>query len=372
MTFGYFSECSPKQSITTIAIALALLVLTTSATAQIAITPTTTLANELANNTSASSSFLTLPNGNPAPANISKSATKTLLYSGNATKVYTHFMGWFGSDGHMNVGYVSNDPARVHKQVADMKSRGLAGAILDWYGPGTNMSNQTAALLRTESEAQGFTFAITEDVGSVSASAKSNLCDVTQKVIDDLNFAYTTYEVSSAYLRINGRPVVFFFGVDAYFIDWTRVRQQVSGNPLFVFRNSGAFTQANSDGGFAWIEINRTNTYDINTAYLDGFYSAARANPTRIPFGTGYVGFNDTLAGWTGNRVMQRQCGRTWLSSFAEANKYYNTTTQLPYTQIATWNDYDEGSEIESGIDNCLSVVAWTSGGVLYWKLQGE
>jgi PKD repeat protein len=356
-----------------VTLVLLLLYMVPSAFAQrITISPTTTLAKELANNTSASGSFQAQTNGNAAPANVSKSATNTLLYSGNTTRVFTHFMGWFGSSSHMNVGYVSNDPARVHSQVADMKSRGLAGAILDWYGPGTNMSNQTAALLRAESESQGFTFALTEDVGSVSSSAKNNLCDVTQKTIDDLNYAYTNYELSPAYLRINGRPVVFFFGIDAYSVDWNRVRAEVSGNPLFIFRNNGAFTQANSDGGFAWIEINRNNTYDINTAYLDSFYATALAHPTRIPFGTGYVGFNDTLAGWTGNRVMHRQCGRTWLNSFAEVKKYYNTTTQLPYSQIATWNDYDEGSEIESGIDNCMNVVAWTSAGVLYWKLQGE
>lgn len=342
------------------------------------ITPTTTPARETANNTSAASSFKSQVNGNAGAGNVSKSATRTLLYSGNTTKIYAHFMGWFGSAGHMNVGYLSTDPAQVRRQVADMKSRGMAGAILDWYGYGeSHMTDTVLPVLRNEAEAQGIEFAINHDVGALHRYAKDHICDATQKLIDDLNYAYTKYEDSPAYTRVNGRPVVFFFGVETYFIDWKRVCAEVSGNPLFIFRNASAFTKIESDGGFAWVEINRTDPYDFSPNYLDHFYATAIAHPEKKVYGTGYPGFNDTLARWSGTRVMNRQCGTTWLKSFAEANKYYNTSSQLPNLQVATWNDYDEGSEMESGIDNCLRVVAWstwnsTSGGTLNWKLEGE
>jgi len=335
------------------------------------IVPTTTLQTETANNTSASSTFSGQPNGNPKPANVSKSPHNTLLYAGNSTKIYAHFMGWFGGSGHKPVGYNSTDPAQVHKQVWDMKSRGISGAILDWYGEG-HITDTVAPLLRAESEKQGFTFAITEDVGAVSDFAKVNNCDVTQQLINDLNYAYTKYETSSAYMRINGRPVVFFFGVEAYYVDWKRVREQVSGNPLFIFRNSNAFTDQSSDGAFGWVTVNRSDPYDINIAYLDNFYGTSVLHPEKITFGTAYPGFNDTIAGWINNRIMHRDCGRTWLASFARVAKFYNTTRQLSRLQTATWNDYDEGSEHETGIDNCLSVPAWTSGNTLYWTLQGE
>ncbi len=353
-------------------IALGIILIISATAAAQTFTPTTTLQKEIENNTSAASTFLVLANGDDAPANVSKSPTRTLLYSGNTTRIFAHFMGWFGSAGHMNVGYVSNDQTKVHKQVWDMKGRGISGAILDWYGPENSVVDQTARFLRTESELQGFQFAITEDVGSVSRFAKTNVCDVTDKLISDLNYAYTNYETSSAYLRINGRPVVFFFGVEAYFVDWAKVRSQVSGNPLFIFRNPGAMIDPAADGGFSWIQINGSDPYDMQLGYLDGFYAAALAHPDRVPYGSAYLGFNDTLAGWGANRVMHQQCARTWLATFAEAGKYYNTTTQLRNLQIATWNDYDEGSEIETGIDNCLNLIAWTSGGTLYWKLEGE
>jgi len=34
----------------------------------------------------------------------------------------------------MSVGYASNDPAQVKRQVDDMLSRGIQGVIIDWYG----------------------------------------------------------------------------------------------------------------------------------------------------------------------------------------------------------------------------------------------
>jgi PKD repeat protein len=361
-----------SNSLPTLGVVVVLaLVALPSAALDFPIVSTTNYGSETANNTSASSSFTGQFNGNPKPANTSKSPYRTLLYPGNTTKVYAHFMGWFGSSGHKPVGYISTDSAQVRKQVADMKSRGISGAILDWYGEG-HYTDLVAPLLRAESERQGFTFAITEDVGAVLKFGKINNCDVTQQVITDLNYAYTKYENSPAYMRINGRPVVFFFGVEAYYVDWKRVREQVSGNPLFIFRNAGAFTDPSSDGAYAWVTVDRQDPYGINLSYLENFYGTGVQHPEKIIFGTGYPGFNDTIAGWINNRIMHRDCGRTWLASFKPVGKFYNTTRQLLHVQTATWNDYEEGTEHETGIDNCLSLPAWTSGNTLYWALEGE
>jgi PKD repeat protein len=349
---------------------LLIAILSVNTFGQIHVTPTTTLAAEVANNTSAASSFPGLDNETPRAANVSKSATSALLYSGNSTKYYVHLMGWFGSTNHIKVGYSSTDPMQMHRQVVDMKSRGFAGAVLDWYGRG-NMIDTVAGLLRSEAEANNWTFALTEDVGSVSSFAAANICDATQKTIDDLNYAYTTYEVSPAYLRVNGRPVVFIFGLDAYFVDWNKVRSQVSGNPVILFRNAGGITNPNSDGGFSWQVTNLSDSYDLGLPYLDNYYATAVSHPERASFGSGYPGFNDTSATWTGNRVQHRQCGGAWVKTMAEANKYYSSSLQMPFLQVVTWNDYEEGTAIEPGVDNCLNVFAYMSGSTLNWKLDG-
>jgi hypothetical protein len=69
---------------------------------------------------------------------------------------------------------------------------------------------------------------------------------------------------------------------------------------------------------------------------------------------------------------MDQQCGQTWLQTFQQINSQYSAQKQLPYLQLVTWNDYEEGTEIESGIDNCFSLSASMSGTTLAWTIGGD
>src|SRR5579859_3902165 len=51
------------------------------------------------------------------------------------------------------------------------------------------------------------------------------------------------------------------------------------------------------------------------------------------------------------------------------------TVTQLSMPvsiQIVTWNDYEEATEIETGIDNCVTVSAAVSGTTVSWNITGQ
>src|SRR4051794_25808655 len=113
------------------------------------VVPTTTLAAETGNNTSTSPNFGGSSNGNlSGKNNISKVSATTLLYPGSTTKIYAHLMAWFGGSNHMNVGYKSDDPAQVTRQVNDMLSRGLAGAVVGLYGPEKAAPQQSNPFLK--------------------------------------------------------------------------------------------------------------------------------------------------------------------------------------------------------------------------------
>jgi hypothetical protein len=71
------------------------------------------------------------------------------------------------------------------------------------------------------------------------------------------------------------------------------------------------------------------------------------------------------------NRQIHHQCGQTWMSTFHETAKFFSANHQLATLQIATWNDYEEGTEIESGIDGCTFVVPSLSGTTLNWTVGG-
>jgi len=88
--------------------------------------------------------------------------------------------------------------------------------------------------------------------------------------------------------------------------------------------------------------------------------------------GSSYKGFNDSDASWGKGRVIDQQCGHTWLATFAEAGRFYSAAHQLPALIIPTWNDYEEGTEIETGIDNCVDVKASINDAELSWSISGS
>ncbi|HKD90248.1 MAG TPA: hypothetical protein VKB56_00040 [Terriglobales bacterium] len=320
-------------------------------------------------NTSAGPSFASQTNGNVGGANISKVPTNTLLTSGTHTPIYAHLMGWFGTSSHMNVGYTSSDPAQIHRQVADALSRGISGFVLDWYGQNADpMVNNTLLGLKTEAENQAgsFSFAVMYDGGALT-SCHSSACDLNKQTISDLTYAYNTVEQSKAYIRLGGRPVVLFFDADRYgTLDWALIQASVPGNPVFLF-NGAAFTHA-GNGAYSWV-VPSSNAADWQSS-LDSFYSQAQTFSSEFAMGATYKGFNDSMALWGTGRLMNQACGSTWLGTFTEANKYVSTETAG--LQIVTWNDYEEGTEIETGIDNCVAISASLSKTTLAWTITGS
>ncbi len=132
------------------------------------VVPTTTLAAQTSNNTSAANAFKTQSNNNRGAGNISKVDVHTLLYPGATTKIYAHFMGWFGGSSHMNVGYSSTDPTQVKNQIDDLVSRGIDGVIIDWYGPNDGTDQATQLVMAQAETHPGFTFAIMIDAGAIA------------------------------------------------------------------------------------------------------------------------------------------------------------------------------------------------------------
>lgn len=333
------------------------------------VVPTTTLAAQSANNTSAANSFVNQSNGNLGSGNISKVDVHSLLYSGATTKVYSHLMVWFGGSNHMNVGYSSTDPVQVHKQITDMISRGIDGVIIDWYGPNNNEDQATKVVMAEAESHPGFTFAIMIDQGAISKNSCSG-CSSQQVLINLLQYVEQTYFPSPAYMTRQGRPVVTNFDIDLHYtVDWTAVNATLSTQPVYLFQNNSGFTHVLSDGSYSWVMPSNS---DYGMSYLASFYDTGMPFPGEMTVGAAYKGFNDSLASWGSNRVMSQQCGQTWLQTFSEINTLYNSGRQLPDLQLVTWNDYEEGTEIESGISNCLTISAVVSHSSLQWTIKGD
>ena len=333
------------------------------------ITPATALSAETSNNTSAANNFKSQSNGNLGATNISKVDIHSLLYPAARTKIFAHMVLWFGQADHINVGYSSTDKAQVKRQIADMISRGIDGVVMVWYGP-NNAIDRAAKLVMREAEAHpGFTFAIMIDNGAIRWNSCPG-CNPQSALIQDLQYVEQTYFPSPAYLRVGGRPVVTNFDIDLYYkVDWDAARAAMATDAVFLFQNGGGFRHGQSDGAYSW-DIPTTTDYGMS--YLTNFYGTGASFPGKEIWGASYKGFNDKLASWGLNRFMGQQCGQTWLQTFSKINGLYDSTNQLPVLQLVTWNDYEEGTEIETGIDNCVSVSAAVTGNALQWNITGN
>jgi PKD repeat protein len=343
----------------------------TTAAQNLTVTPTTTYEVETGNNTSAPSTFTTQTDGNIGAGNVSKLDTHTLLYPGFNGKIYAHVVGWFGGSNHENIGYNSSDPAVVKAQITDMASRGIDGIIHVWYGAVNNISNLEAQAVMNEAQNHpGFTFAIMIDHGAIQWNSCYPSCTATQAVIKMTQYIASTYFPSPSYMRINGRPVLTSFDIDAnYSVDWNQVAANTPGNPIFLFQNNSGFAHVLSGGSYSWVMPGNSN-YGLD--YLGSFYSTGMGYPSEWTAGATYKGFNDTLASWSLNRIMDQQCGQTWLQTFQKLNSMYSPSLQIPAVQVVTWDDYEEGTEIETGIDNCLTVNASVTSSTLNWALSGS
>jgi hypothetical protein len=330
---------------------------------------------------------------------------------------------------HIDIGENSDDPLHVHRQVQDMVSRGLGGVLMDWSGKESNSTLRYPTTLtpttgharsstevctnaiyafmhEAEQQPQGaFTFAVLEDEGITNCRngwaggcacwpAYGATCDVTSQVISDLNDIASRWAGSPAYLQWQGQPAVFFFSPDynacpdaaspsCQHINWTAVRQLTP--PLrWVFTNRSGFTHADSAGAFAWFPVPGlypTGDPSFGQAYLRDFDTFASS--TSVPAGdlvvaSAFKGFDDGVTnGWSYDpavnhtRYINQRCGRTWLETFQLDDSFWRATgaPALPLLQIGTWDDYEEGTEIESGIDACINGITLAqSGTVLSWS----
>ena len=80
---------------------------------------------------------------------------------------------------------------------------------------------------------------------------------------------------------------------------------------------------------------------------------SVRRYPDKIAVGAAWPGFDDSKASWSQDRKMNARCGRTFGDTLRLFRRYYDQQRPLPFLMIETWNDYEEGTAIERGVNTC-------------------
>ncbi|MBZ5681974.1 MAG: hypothetical protein LAO24_17890 [Acidobacteriia bacterium] len=273
---------------------------------------------------------------------------------GSSPALLAVYMPWFGDHVHMDVGYSSQDPAVLRRQIQEARRMGITAFVADWYGESKVYSDHNFALLQEAASESRFHAALLYN------EAEDEDAQATDAAIAALDKAYQTYigptaKYRDTYLTYNGRPVIFIFPKSGH-VDWNRVRERCSRwevAPLLIYKDEPPAQFADAfAGSFAWVQPGRDgwtpDGRNWGEQYLDNFYRMMKnKHPDKIVVGGAWPGFDDSGAKWGLNRHMQSRCGKTLDETLEFYRRYYDDSNTPPFLLIETWNDYEEGTAIE-------------------------
>ena len=277
---------------------------------------------------------------------------------GAAPRLLAVYEPWFGHPRHIDVGYSSQDPLVIRKQIEQAKNLGISGFVVDWYGDREPFLDRSFALVSSIAAEQNFTVAMMYDE---SDKAAVEATDETLAAFDKFREEYLAPGTPGreAYLTYDERPVIFIFPKGGH-TDWNRVRAETdkwSPPPLLIYENQPGSLAKAFDGFYAWVNPGKKGwTADGSNwgeDYLRNFYRAMQSHSDKIVVGAAWPGFDDRKASWGLGRYMAQRCGRTFADTMRLYRDYYPADRPLPFLLIVTWNDYEEGTAIERGLRKC-------------------
>jgi hypothetical protein len=278
----------------------------------------------------------------------------------DSPKILADYQPWFGYRGHIDVGYSTQDPAVLRKQIQKAKEMGIYAFAVDWYGERRPFEDRSYALLQQVAAENRFHVCLMYD------ETQEDNGQATEEALQAFDKAYRAYigpnaPGREAYVTYQGRPVIFIFPKRGH-TDWGRVRAAVDqweNPPILIYKDEPPPQYANNfDGYYAWVHPGQTwdpNGSDWGKEYLQKFYKKMEERPGKVIVGTIWPGFNDTKASWSLNRHMDRRCGATFEDTLKLFHRYNDPERPMPFLLIATWNDYEEGTQIETGVSDCHS-----------------
>jgi len=237
--------------------------------------------------------------------------------------------------------YTSSDPGTIERHVSQAQAAGIDALIQSWYGP-RETDNQTETNFRTlldVAAARGFHAAVDfETTGPFFTDQAS--------VADALSHLLTVHAQHPAYLRYQGKPIVFFWRQQRFGIDeWADIRAQVDPHhdSLWIAEGVDISYQSVFDGhhlySVAW-------STDVEHTLTDWSFRVRRFESQngaeRLWVATVMPGYDDTRTDRGDAFAVNRQDGSYYRATWSAA-----TASQPDWVIITSFNEWIEGTMIE-------------------------
>jgi len=242
--------------------------------------------------------------------------------------------------------YDSGDPHVLEYQLLLMKLAGIDGVIVDWYGltdfrDYAVLHRNTTRMLQ-QCERLKMKFVICYEDQTIPALVEGSRIAAADRVahaVSEIDWLSKYWFKSGSYVKLDGKPVLLSFGHSGLTREeWTQCLSRLE-SPVAYFsqdiRREGAM------GGFGW------PAPKAGMVQVDRFLAASSNWPAAIP--AAFPRFDDIYrdAGvGDGYPHLPDDSGRTFQSTLRKA-----LDSNASIIQIATWNDWGEGTQIEPCIE---------------------